>query len=43
MDWKALINALKAKSNATVYAMEHDNPKDAIAFGANSIAFAKTL
>lgn len=43
IDWAALTSAIKAKTNAKALIMEHDNPADAIAFGANSIAYAKTL
>ncbi|GLQ17600.1 sugar phosphate isomerase/epimerase family protein [Maritalea porphyrae] len=43
IDWAGLMTAIKAKTLASLFIMEHDNPADAIAFGANSIAYAKTL
>jgi len=36
MDWAALLTAVKNKTNASVYAVEHDNPSDAFAFAKNS-------
>jgi sugar phosphate isomerase/epimerase len=43
IDWAALMSAIKSNTPAKIFVMEHDNPADAIAFGANSIAYAKTL
>ncbi|MCZ4271561.1 sugar phosphate isomerase/epimerase family protein [Maritalea porphyrae] len=43
IDWAVLMSAIKSNTPAKIFVMEHDNPADAIAFGANSIAYAKTL
>lgn len=37
VDWQALIDALKAKSNTSYYVMEHDNPNDFDRFASRSI------
>jgi len=41
--WVELLQILKSKSAAKHYVMEHDNPKDAIDFGAKSIAYVNSL
>ncbi len=41
MGWAALIDAIRSKTKASVFVMEHDNPKDAIRFARRSIAAAQ--
>ncbi len=37
MDWKAILDAVRNKSNSKIFCVEHDNPADAFAFAQNSI------
>jgi sugar phosphate isomerase/epimerase len=41
LDWKGLYSAIKAKTKAQYFVMEHDNPSDVGRFAARSIAAAK--
>jgi sugar phosphate isomerase/epimerase len=43
MGWAALLAAIKAKSNAQYFVMEHDNPTDVERFASRSISFLKQL
>jgi len=43
IDWAGLLEAVKAKTNASIFAVEHDNPADAFAFAEKSIDNIKTL
>ncbi len=40
MDWKGLMKALRAKTPADIFVMEHDNPSDAARFARRSIEAA---
>ena len=43
MDWPGLLKALRDKTPAKVFVMEHDNPSDAARFARRSIAAARTF
>jgi sugar phosphate isomerase/epimerase len=43
IDWRALMTALKQKSSAAYFVMEHDNPNDYDRFAARSIAALRDL
>ena len=43
VDWKGLMAALKERSKARYYVMEHDNPKDDKRFAGRSLAAAQKL
>jgi sugar phosphate isomerase/epimerase len=42
LDWPTIFGALKAKTRASVFVMEHDNPSDALRFAERSIATARS-
>lgn len=37
MNWKAILDTVRAKSNTKIFCVEHDNPADAFSFAQNSI------
>lgn len=43
MDWKALMAALRAKTGAKTFVMEHDKPSDHVRFATRSIENARKL
>lgn len=43
VDWRAIFGALRQRTSAGHYIMEHDNPSDLERFAARSIAAAKTF
>ncbi|MCT8161791.1 sugar phosphate isomerase/epimerase family protein [Pseudoruegeria sp. SHC-113] len=43
MDWKAILSALRTKTPAKYFVMEHDNPNDLNRFASRSIANFKAL
>jgi sugar phosphate isomerase/epimerase len=43
VDWRGLVKALREKTPARHYVMEHDNPSDFERFAARSLAAAKTF
>ncbi|SLN49896.1 Xylose isomerase-like TIM barrel [Pseudoruegeria aquimaris] len=43
MDWKAILNAVKTKTPAKYFVMEHDNPNDLTRFATRSINNLKTF
>lgn len=42
INWSALLDSVKSKTNTTIYAVEHDNPADAFSFAKNSIENIKS-
>jgi len=43
VDWKTIMQALRAKTSAKTYVMEHDNPSDVKRFATRSIEAARKL
>lgn len=43
MDWKAIIDKVKADTNCQYFVMEHDKPSDAVRFATRSMAATKSF
>ena len=43
IDWKAIMDFVKAKTKAELFVMEHDNPNDVERFARRSIDYCQSL